>query len=82
MSTAPTHRTDTEDTAPTPTRRTGRPPVSKIAPGEKTPQRQIRIADEDWYAGAAKATELGTTISAVTRRLLRAWRLGEIELPE
>lgn len=81
-STAPTHRTDTDrDTAPTPTRM-GRPPISDIPPGQSTPQRQIRIADEDWYGAAAKAAEVGTTSSAVIRRLLRAWRLGEIDLPE
>lgn len=71
----------TTDPTPTP-RRTGRPPISDIAPGEKTPQRQIRIADEDWYGAASKAAEEGTTASAVIRTLLRAWRLGEIELPE
>ena len=69
--------TDTEQT-----KRTGRPPVSNIGPGQQTPQRQIRISDEDWYGGAEKAGEIGTTISDVTRRLVRAWRLGEIELPD
>lgn len=63
-------------------KRIGRPPISDIGPGEVTPQRQVRISDEDWYGGAQRATEAGLTISEVTRRLVRAWRRGEIDLPE
>lgn len=74
-------RTDTKPKPRTdPEQRRGRP--SLTAPGAITPQRQVRIPDEDWYGGAELAAEQGLTISEVTRRLVRAWRLGLIDLPD
>lgn len=52
----------------------GRP--SLTGPGKHTPQRQVRIPDDEWYASVAKAKAEGRNISAVIRELLREWRDG------
>lgn len=47
----------------------------------QAPQRQIRLPDEDYFGSVAKAKAEGLRLSDVIRRLLKAWREGDIELP-
>jgi len=49
----------------------GRPSIDG-KPG-RTKQRQIRIAEDVWYAAAAKAEAQGTTASQIVRDLLADW---------
>ena len=51
--------------------RMGRPSIDG-KPG-RTKQRQIRIAEDVWYAAAAKAEAQGTTASQIVRDLLADW---------
>ena len=42
-------------------------------PGNDTPRRTIRLADELWSTAQSKATAQGTNLSEVIRRLLTEW---------
>lgn len=44
-----------------------------------TPRRTIRMSDEEWDAGHAKARENGETLTDVLRRLLGGYLVGNAE---
>lgn len=46
---------------------------SILSPGNDTPRRTIRLADELWSAAQSKAAAQGTNLSEVIRRLLTEW---------
>lgn len=44
-----------------------------------TPRRTIRMSDEEWIAGHAKARENGETLTDVLRRLLGGYLVGNAQ---